>query len=163
MSPPRALRSEDWKEWPSEGLHEKPFFNPLTKRLHRFDKNAKFTSKLDGNEICKCACEKSLQGKLKVDDDLATLTHHCLHSVLSYVVNVKRCNRIREGAKKQYLGDFWSLFSTVADSNVLEAREVLLDTCKLYCLCNGVSETDMVRYIDSLIASDFEGAYEEAK
>lgn len=163
MSPPRALKSEDWKDWPSEGLHEKPFYNPSTKRLHHFDKNVEFTSKLEDDETQQRTSKIKAERKLEVNDDLATSTHKCLHSVLRYIVDIKQFNTIREKAKKHYLGEFWSLFTSIASGNVCEAREVLLDTCKLYCLCNGVSENDMVRYIDSLSARDLDSDFGDAE
>lgn len=158
MSPPRALRRKDWKEWPSEGLHEKPFYNPDTKCMHHFDKDSLFTSKLEEETTNESTSKKIVQRKREVDDDLATLTHQTLHSVLGYVADVKRYNRIREKAKKHYLGDFWSLFSTIADNNVRDACEILLNSCKLYCLCHGINEKDMVSYINSISVSDLEKA-----
>lgn len=151
LSPPRALTPTDWKDWPSEGLHEKPFYNPDTKCLHIFDRNTKFIRKLETDSPkYECSNKKMVTSKIELDDDLATLTHKCLHSVLRYVVDVKRYNRIRENDALEKL---CNLISSNKD-NICKAQEILLETCKLYCLCNGVTEMELARYIDSLSESD---------
>lgn len=103
------------------------------------------------------ASRRTVTEKAVLDDRLATITHQSLHSVLGYVADVREYNRIREKAKKQYLGDFCHLFPTIMDNNVRDACEVLLDTCKLYSLCNGIAEENLVQYINSLSLSDLEG------
>lgn len=150
------MRSKDWKDWPSEGLHEKPFYNPDTKCIQHFDKNIKFVSKVEHGNKSDPASRKKVIEKIQLDDSLVTVTHHSLHSMLGYLADVKLYNRIREKTKKQYLSDFCNLFSTVTDSNVRDACGILLDTCKLYCLCNGTSQEDLVQYINSLSVRDLE-------
>lgn len=152
------MQTTDWKDWPSEGLHERPFYNPNTKTIHLFDKDTKFISKLE--QSSECLFTKNIIEKVEVDEHLATLTHQCLHFVLGYVIDIKQYNEIREKTRKCSLGEFYGLFSTAdKNNNIRDACELLLDSCKLYCLCNSVSEVDLARYIDSLSVRDFKESF----
>lgn len=153
LSPPRALRKEDWKEWPSEGLHERPFYNTSTKLLHRFDRNMKFVKELE-RSVAGASSENNGRQKLKPDEELEILTHKSLHATLRYVSDVKLFNCIKREANASCLGDFWRMNGSDDETNVSDACDLLLDTSRLYCLCNNVTEKNMVRYLDTLSAGN---------
>lgn len=123
-SPPAALTNKNYKEWPTEGLHERPVYNMATKKIEKLDfkpvedkrkaplkrneANAvKPTTKgkKPGKKGKRKAPNRSKNAKREspergISKEFAALTHETLQEVMKYVSQVKEYNELRSGNAK---------------------------------------------------------------
>lgn len=120
LSPPVALTNKDYKEWPAEGLHERPVFNMATKKIDKFDfipvddkrktpqkrSETNTTKVIKGKKLGKKGKRKAPNRSKKemkepsekgISKEFASLTHETLQEVIKYVSQVKEYNDIRRG------------------------------------------------------------------
>lgn len=168
LSPPRPLSKHDWKEWPAAGLHERPFYNPLTNTLEKFDignVNTSINADIISDEIknskdllTNIRKKKSSANSI---ERFAILTHESLHLALEYVADVKEYNKIKKNIKVEIhltsaneKEDFFQkdlkLASDCLETNLRQACDVLLDVSKLYCCANRVQHKDLAKYISTI-------------
>ncbi|GJQ70348.1 hypothetical protein Trydic_g22782 [Trypoxylus dichotomus] len=140
LSPPGVLTDKDYKEWPTEGLHERPIFNMATKKIEKFDFKSvddKRKSPLKRNDVVAVKTVKGKKpgkkGKRKapnrskkaksespekgISKEFASLTHETLQEVIKYVSQVKEYNDIRSGK--------------LNDTEPREATDSLIDDAQL--------------------------------
>ncbi|KAF5282765.1 hypothetical protein FQR65_LT02762 [Abscondita terminalis] len=141
LRPPSPLNENDFKEWPTEGLHEIPWYNEETGTIERFTtKNIKITdTKSSTKSVPKQQC-RSIEhnfGKVKIEENhLSILAHHRLHFTLDYVNELKEFNKL---TKK----------NEVNCDSLDKVSSMLYDTCELYSLLNNTGLLPLAKYIES--------------
>lgn len=142
MCPPSPLSNKDWKEWPPHG-HTFPVYNPESQTLNT-EKEANSFSKR--NDECSA---------------FGVLMHESLHRGLSYVRAVQEFNKIVKNREAKTDGEATKNGITKTKNglqeNVMQACNLLVDLCRLYCVSNNVGEEFLAKYVDSLSHDNFIG------
>ncbi|KAF5288722.1 hypothetical protein FQA39_LY15294 [Lamprigera yunnana] len=146
LCPPSPLSQHDFRTWPSEGLHEMPWYNENTCSIEKFTRP--YVSTAEVNErLSKRTTDKT--SELLKSNCLATLTHIRLHILLAYVNELKEFWSIVEGIDKT--PNTKENQAIASEKNSLDdVRMILYNTCELYCLLNGSDLSSVAKYIISL-------------
>lgn len=156
FSPPRPLSSNDFKEWPSEGMHERPKFNSETSTLEKYDfpptKQPKTTFKKPDmrKKINKTKYNrkgrKSKQDEEVSNKEFAQLIHSTFLAVHGYVKQMKQSNAGNKDNETK---------ASEQNTEALETAEDLFEnSCVLYSVCNNIKQADLSKYLENLNLTD---------
>ncbi|XP_022903568.1 uncharacterized protein [Onthophagus taurus] len=147
LNPPPLLTNENFKEWPVEGMHEKPVYNPTSKKLEIFGKEKKKAPVRKVKEVVKKRtfkkgkrriCKNKIQEEVNegVSKEFATLTHETLQEVIGYVQQIKDYNSIVKEEKKLI--------------NLESLKQLVTDSCVLYSIANDVPQKSVSKYLKTI-------------
>ncbi|GLV41449.1 hypothetical protein CBL_06679 [Carabus blaptoides fortunei] len=179
--PPSPITIKHYREWPVEGMHERPEYNPVTNKIEPFDSHIR---NISGKNQSTTKANADSCSSSDNDDTLAQLCHEMLHHVLAYVATVKVMQyqedeeevlRVTD-TKMEFLTTLaleksanfddrvWDVLKdtvqninqppTVTDSRLSELRELIENSILLYCFTNNVSRSNVSKYIASMNPTD---------
>lgn len=151
------IPSEYMREWPVDGMHERPHYNPLTGEIEKYDHVPKpkskplpqptRTNKKGKRHIAQSAAKKkplTARQKLleaeRINKEFAVLTHETFHDMIDYVKQFKRANVLM--AKEKQDSDNTDKYN----DKLRKVKDMLLDNSIFYCLANNVTQKDLAKY-----------------
>ncbi|XP_017768722.1 PREDICTED: uncharacterized protein LOC108556918 isoform X2 [Nicrophorus vespilloides] len=143
FSPPDPLSTNDFKKWPVDGMHEKPRYNAVAKKLekiHQVTKQPKMKIPKTTHNRRKVPNRRRKPKLITVENDkeLENVSHQMLHYVLSYVQQIKECNEILKTNEAD------------AKRNLKHAEELMKNTSLLYCLTTDTTESNLAEYLRTI-------------
>lgn len=181
--PPSPIGLKHLRDWPAEGMHERPEYNPVTNTIEPFDsyiRNISHENKSSTkpNDISNTSAEDE-------NHTLAQLCHDMLHHVLAYVATVKVMQDQEDERKKLQETDnhskmnfltnlalektdsfderIWQVLTDtvkhinspkLTDSKFTELKDLIENSILLYCFTNNVSRSNVSRYIANINPAD---------
>lgn len=157
-SPSRSpIPSEYMRDWPVDGMHERPNYNTLTGEIEKYDhvpkpkckptqqttrafkKGKRRVAQIDAKKKPLTARQKLLETE-RINKEFAVLTHETFYGLVDYLKDFKRANQLINKDKQD------------SDSNdkfindLQKIKDMLLDNSTFYCLANNVTQKALAKY-----------------
>ncbi|XP_018319455.1 uncharacterized protein LOC108732947 isoform X2 [Agrilus planipennis] len=157
-NPLSPLNRSDLRDWPDDGMHERPVYNETTNSIDKLDpflknKQAKTSNKENQSPSTrklpkKAKRKKNIANKKRKEQekeiDLSFLVHERLQLILGYISQLKIYERVMNNTSS-------SASDGVANQKQFPfVYELLTDASVLYSIVNGVEQTDMAKYLTSV-------------
>lgn len=176
--PPSPLSIRHLRDWPESGMHERPEYNCVTRKLEQFDYlirdiSVKYNNGRQANKPAHNVPESKVASHSK---EIWWVCHETLHHVLAYGATVQ--SLLNEGKPEDNTHDkveFMKDLSLVTPSNSPlnltksnkvslfdketeeekqkvhdDLKELMENSLLLYCLTNDVDRDHLAKYIESL-------------
>ncbi|KAK5645982.1 hypothetical protein RI129_004446 [Pyrocoelia pectoralis] len=146
LNPPSPLKEKDYREWPTEGLHETSWYNEQTSRIEYINGgvNTKVGKVINVKTVAVSDPSITDLKFKRHHDQLDVLAHNNLHQVLDYVSDVKEfCTILDQRSSSSEEKD--------GRKDVLNnLTKLLYNTCDLYSVLNNTDTGSVTKYIRSL-------------